>query len=270
VFVQELRGVINQPEGEQWTACDIQSMTDSHVRLSCQYQELHGQYEAKCRVLEALQRDHDSRVLEVHALRRELTAARDQFETNVSHQSLDFEAPTGLMMRDALLSVAEVGMERANVEHEARVKVLKGHCSSVIRSIQANEEESRSGLSLIDMSYLGRAAEICKSRGLQNIPLNFAMALVNGSLKTDDDETFIFAKLLSDQSANLHKEPNGRKWSEEVTMYFNECLLGKYSKRAHSMHELNLLVPSASTLAVSGICWNYTAYMARSFHCSLN
>ena len=40
------------------------------------------------------------------------------------------------------------------------------------------------------------------------------MALVNGSLKTDDDETFIFAKLLSDQSANLHKEPNGRKWSD--------------------------------------------------------
>jgi len=257
VFVQEVSGVINQLEGERWAEFDIKSLIESHACLSCEHQELLGAYKAKCCELEALQRDHDSRVLQVHALKRELTAARELFETQISHQSLDFEAPTGLMMRDALFSVAEVEVERANVEHEATVDVLKGHCNSVIRSIKADEEKSRSGLSLIEMSYFGRAAEICKSSGLHNIPLNFAIALVDESLSTKDDETLIFAKILSDQSYNVHQVPHGRRWSEEVTMYYNECFLGKYSKRAQALRELNLVVPSARTLAVSDISCSY-------------
>lgn len=257
MFVQEVSGVIDQLESERWASRDIKSLIETHTCLSCEHQELLGAYKAKCCELEALQRDHDSRVLQVHALKRELTAARHLFDTQISHKSLDFKKTKDQTMKQMVLSVAEVEVERANVEHEATVDVLKGHCNSVIRSIKADEEKSRSGLSLIEMSYFGRAAEICKSSGLHNIPLNFAIALVDESLSTKDDEALIFAKILSDQSYNVHQVPHGRRWSEEVKMYYNERFLGKYSKRAQAMDELNLVVPSASTLAVSDIGCSY-------------
>ena len=103
----------------------------------------------------------------------------------------------------------------------------------------------------LDLKHFASARKICKEGGLDNIPLNMAIAITSGAIHIGDDEKSLFARLLSDQSRNINLPKYARRWSKEVKMFFLESYLSKYSKAAHERLFLNGPYPSPVALLVS-------------------
>lgn len=125
--------------------------------------------------------------------------------------------------------------------------IVQHHPTFELRS----QNPSHSNFTALELEKLAKAKKICSDAGLHNIPVNFAIAIADGHIKTGDNDESFFARLLSDQSWNINQNEYARRWSRQVKMLYLECYLSRSSKSAHRRFALNMPLPSADALWVN-------------------